>query len=101
MFGACERGKKSESSSLWTVEQLERAASDEMDRIVRHRFRHRARRSLHVVGCEAIIVIRPQRRVVVGRTVHETVIVLDAVASDVVKDLQISCEMGNDFNEAR
>jgi len=32
---------------------------------------------------------------------RETVIVLDAVAGDVVEDLKISCEVGNDFNEAR
>jgi len=32
---------------------------------------------------------------------RETVIVLDAVAGDVVEYLQISCEVGNDFNEAR
>ena len=86
---------------LRTVEQLERAAPEEMDRIVRHQFRHRARRSLHVVGHEAIIVIRPQRRVVAGRTGRETLIVCDAVAGDVVEDVQISCEVGNYFNEAR
>jgi len=86
---------------LRTMEQLERVAPEEMDRIVRHQFRHRAGRGLHVVRHDAIIVIRSQRRVVAGRTRRETVIVFDAVAGDVVEDLQISCEVGNDFNEAR
>ena len=85
----------------WTTEQLERAASGEMDRIVRHQLRHWACRGVHVIRRETKIVIRSQRRVVVGRTRRETVIVFDAVAGDVVEDLQISCEMGNDFDEAR
>ena len=37
---------------LRAMKQLERTASDEMDRIVRHQLRRRARRNLHVVGDE-------------------------------------------------
>ena len=92
--------KEIEIVVLWT-KQLERTASDEMDRIVRHRLRHRAGRGLHVFRHDAIIVIRPKRGVIVGRTGRETLVVLDAVARDVVEDLQISCEVRNYLNEAR
>src|SRR2546429_8564887 len=88
-------------AGLWTMEQLERKASGEMGRTVRHQFRHGASRRVHVVRREPIIVSWPQRRVIVGRTVRETVIVLDAVAGDILENLQISCEVGDNFNKAR
>ena len=82
------------------LKQLERTAPHEMDRIVRHRLRRRAPRNLHVVGDEVKIVVRPQRRVVVGLMLHQTLIVQDAVAGDILKNFQIAGEVGDDFDKA-
>jgi hypothetical protein len=75
--------------------------SGEVLEIVRYRCRPRAAHGLHVVRHNAIIVIRPKRGVIVGRTGRETLIVMETVAGDIVENLQISCEVGNYLNEAR
>ncbi len=94
-------GKEVEILVLRTVGQFERTGPGEMHEIVGHQFRHRPCERLHVVRHDAIIVTRPKRGVIIGRTRRKTLVVLNSIAGDIVEDLQISCEVRNYFYEAR
>ncbi len=83
------------------AQMLDRIKAGQMKRIVRYRVRRRACEDVHVVRRERMIVIGTRRGVVIRRAGHQGLIVLDAVAGDVLKDPQITCEMRNDFDEAR
>jgi hypothetical protein len=82
-------------------QSLDRMNAGQMSRVVRNQFRNRACQRFHVVRREGRIVNGPKRGVVIRRAGPEGLIIFDPVAGDVLKDLQISCEMRNDFDEAR